>query len=246
MKGYRELRKIDERGCYQYYPGVTVVANLYDNNEALCKALHERLSENELICRYYSPLPASSYHMTAMSVCNAKFNGRGNWEKFVADKIPFFRKIHSRVEEVSFSPQISVDRFRTKSVIQGIFTMPDLQKNLIMSLSREFGLQDEPFFTPHVTLAYQYRTLEFELSELIEQEIQTILFGVFKEHDDPYFLAPLRLCYFDDMQKFITWNGDRNPFISVSRSHDSFFGGDGGWPRLGSDFSASHSSAYRK
>ena len=244
MKGNRQLIKIDTRGCYQYYPGVAVIANLYNNNMALCHLLHERLSENKQICRYYSPLPASSYHMTAMSVCNAKLNGGGDWEKFVADKIPFFRQIHQRVQESSFSPEISINSFRTRSVIQGIFSMPDLQKDLIMSLASELGLLEESFFMPHVTFAYQYRAVESELSELIEEEINKTLWSVFNEYNGPYDLDPLRLCYYDDMCAFITWNAECNPFISVSRSHDSFFFFF--LPRLGADSSERQYSAYRK
>lgn len=183
--------------------------------------------------------------MTAMSVCNAKFNGGGNWEQFVTDKLPFFRDIHLRVEQMSFRPQISVTNFRTRSVIQGIFEMPVEQKNMIVSLARDLGLQDEESFTPHVTFAYQYRRVERGQSELLDQEIRATLLRVFNEYNNSYVLAAPRLCFFNDMLEFITWNGEMNPFISVARSHDSFFGG-GNWPRLGAELPASHASASRK
>ena len=62
-------RKVNIDGTYRPFHGYTVVA-MADGNFT---AIEKYIQNNEVLCKYFSPLPSSSYHMTIFNIwCNGQ------------------------------------------------------------------------------------------------------------------------------------------------------------------------------
>eukprot|EP00913_Durusdinium_trenchii_P029408 g27567.t2 len=64
-----ERRKIDEKGAYLHFPGITVVCDLALESRASLSHLPDLLKASPLLGPYLAPLPVTSYHVTLLDIC---------------------------------------------------------------------------------------------------------------------------------------------------------------------------------
>ena len=61
----------------------------------------------------------------------------------------------------------------------------------------------------HLTLGYCYKDVPDNLSADIASQLQSVVQQI---GQTPIVFQPPALCYYNDMQKFIPWQGESNPF----------------------------------
>ena len=60
--------RIDEKGQYCPVPGTTVVSAIQEADTEFWRTVYNKLKSCPTVCRYYAPLPHTSYHMTAIAL----------------------------------------------------------------------------------------------------------------------------------------------------------------------------------
>jgi hypothetical protein len=186
-------KKIDAQGNYLQFPGITVIADMSDKNEAFWLQVHEFLNKTKTLCSYYAPLPYSSYHYP------------NNWPVLLSDER--FQHLHARLQANHFTPTATVVGIKVSYALQLNLTLPQSQHDLINTIADEFDIQNKIPKTFHVTLAYAYK--ELSDSQIMAPEIEQLAsLCLGKELS----LQPPRLCFFHDMQQFFSWDGKNNPF----------------------------------
>lgn len=102
------LNKIDDQGNYLEFPGVTIIADVGQTNHNLWHEIYHFLKNTPVLCDYFSPLPAQSYHVTT---CNlyTKEETEEDWVSFISKKLPFFQKINKKLSELNFTPQFQLN-----------------------------------------------------------------------------------------------------------------------------------------
>ncbi|KTD55637.1 hypothetical protein Lsan_3189 [Legionella santicrucis] len=211
MKRY--LDKINSQGQYTEFPGVTVIANTSKSDAAFWSKIHNVLNSN-LVSSYFAPLPPNSYHMTAIDLYTEMADGGDNWGKFITERLSTLRQLHSVLEENKIYPQIKLKSIRASSVIQLQVEIPQEQRELIERIAESFNILHKIPKEMHITLAYQYKLVTGsdgeKLKKYLEEEIQRI----FDEHPLITLNAP-QLSYFKNMEKFVPWNANKNPFTPM-------------------------------
>jgi hypothetical protein len=211
MKRY--LDKISVSGQYTEFPGVSVISKTSIENEGFWKRLHEVLSKSSLVCRYFSPLPYESYHLTTIDLCTEMANGGDDWGQFITDRLSAFKKLHTVLNENKIYPQIRLKSIRSSSVIQLYFDIPQEQRDAINRIAESFNLAHKVPKEMHITLAYQYKLItgndDEQLKKYLEEEIQQI----FDENPSITLESPA-LSYFNSMEDFKLWDAKKNPFIA--------------------------------
>ena len=226
MMRYKNVRKVNGRGEFQPFPGVTVVSNAFDNNPALCEQIYHCISSIEGIRDYYALLPFASYHMTSFGVCTQRYDGGNDWNAFIDSRLSYFQDLGTCFDQYKFDPQVNFSRVEREGAIQVVVNLLHDQDSVIDTIAHQFYRMPEVPSEFHITLAYQYNR-GVPIPQRIWAEIQQNILLVMNDLP-PITLAPPRLCYFESMTAFIPWDGKANPFIpqspdKPSRSPD-FFG----------------------
>lgn len=211
--------KIDEKGTYTRFPGFTVIASVGAEESKLWEAIYNSIANNSVVRKYYAPLPASSYHMTAMGLFTQQYDGGTDWEGFIKAKMPFFKRLHEALHEREFKPEISFVEVNTSSTIHIVVSLPKEQQDIINDIAKEFDMESNVPFAFHITLAYQYEMIDeasigevrLELTK-VRDAINTILAA----KTSPLVIEPPKLTYFNDMTAFIPWDGKTSPFTTTS------------------------------
>ncbi len=226
MMRYKSVRKVNERGEFQPFPGVTVVSKAFDNNPALCEQIYNCISSIEGIRDYYALLPFASYHMTSFGVCTQRYEGGNDWNAFIDRSLSYFQDLGTCVNSHKFDPQISFSSVEREGAIQVVVNLLHDQDRMIHTIAHQVDRTPAVPSEFHITLAYQYN-MGVTIPKRIWAEIQQNILLVFKDLP-PITLAPPRLCYFESMTAFIPWDGKANPFIPQSPNNFSrspvFFG----------------------
>lgn len=219
MTRYKNLRKVNERGEFQPFPGVTVISNAFDNNPELCEQIYNCISSIEGIRDYYALLPFQSYHMTSFGVCTKRYDGGKDWNGLIEKGLSYFQNLDSCFEANKFIPEVTFKRVERECAIQVMVNLPPNQNRVITGIANQFDRMPEIPSEFHITLAYRYN-MSAHIPKKIWIQIQDNIIQVVKDHD-PINLAPPRLCYFNSMTEYVPWDGKANPFISSSPTNYS-------------------------
>lgn len=211
MKRY--LDKINASGQYTEFPGVSVISKTSIENEDFWKRIHAVLSKSSLVCRYFSPLPYESYHLTTMDLCTEMANGGDDWGKFITDRLSAFKKLNTILNENKIYPQIKLKSIRSSSVIQLYFDIPQEQRDAIDMIAESFNLTHKVPKEMHITLAYQYKLMTGNDDEQLKQHLEEEIQQIFNEYPSITLEAPA-LSYFNSMADFKPWDAKKNPFIA--------------------------------
>lgn len=203
------MAKIDERGNYLPFPGTTVVAAIRDADLPLWRALHAALDSLDVVKEHYALLPAESYHMTTSDLFTAREHGLARIE----GELPHLREFHQALVENAYEPSIVVEGFSVRpNVCRLNLAFSEEQQAINKDVCERFGFLDRipPVF--HITLGYSFRPT----SERIRDTISEAIGATLKCWGKRYVLDQPRLCYFDDMTKFIPWDARSWPWAMES------------------------------
>lgn len=212
------LTKIDSKGNYLEYPGITIIApienNLRTDNLGL-QTIYHAIKESPLLSRYYAPLPYKSYHVTT---CNlyTKEEQVTDWDNFITTRLDFFQMLSARLMENQFIPQVSIEEVQTCGALQLLLELPENQRNIIESIAKEFNIEEgiPQFF--HMTLAYEYKGIwDRKIYLDIKDEFAKIIANFSAQK---IILKAPTLASFESMKKFTPWDGKVNPFNTFSSS----------------------------
>lgn len=212
------LYKLNKKGEYTTFPGVTVISPIDREQIDLWRQVHACISESAEVRRYYAPLPSESYHMTAVNLCIEDTfrepEQTVSWESFLTNELPFFHAIDNFCKEHPFTPVISVLDVDVSASIRLVLEIPHLQEQSIAHLAKHFDIENCKPQHLHMTLAYQYQACSQKTRESLKMQLREQLIPLCNSYPNPLKLQSPTLCYFHDMQTFIPWDGVENPFIA--------------------------------
>jgi hypothetical protein len=209
----QEYYKINDKGEYGRFPGVTVVAAVGEKNADLWSRIYATLDQSQMIKDHFALLPVSSYHMTTINLFNARYTNQ-NWHEFIQSKLDWFANLHREILHSSFQPQVVriQPQFRDGWILLKL-DLPEEQLKANSELASRMGLLDKlPDPQYHITLAYLYNDIDERELPRVKNEFVSLITKVLDGYHSPILLNKPLLTYFNDMTAFIPWSGDINPF----------------------------------
>ncbi|CAM4430230.1 MAG: hypothetical protein LEGION0398_MBIBDBAK_01338 [Legionellaceae bacterium] len=88
------FKKIDSNGIYTKFPGLTIIASIMEKDFLFFQKIYNCFTQ-DLIKKYYSPLPFDSYHITTVNLYTEKSDGGNNWGDFIKGNESFFQRLHN-------------------------------------------------------------------------------------------------------------------------------------------------------
>lgn len=216
---HRRLSKVDARGEYALFPGVTVVSACYPEHKEFCETIHKALKNNPLIMQHFSPLPANSYHMTTMSLETEQQVG-GIWEQFITNNLSHYKKIKQALQKTPITPSIEKMKVNIGRTISLAVNLPREHVTQIEEIAKALSIEETIPKIFHITLAYSRsnKIISIEISEQLQAEITRELNEILEKTILPLKIAEAKLCYFNDMKAFLPWDAEHNPFTQ-SKQH---------------------------
>lgn len=207
------MAKIDNRGNYCYFPGVTVVCPISEESNSIGELLYSMMT-SEPISRFYSALPSDSYHMTTMSICDWKTYLLSNPGKNTVDFInsidgmlSMYQKYHSSISSNPFRPVLEFKKIIVSSVIILEGTISTSHADIVQKVATEHSLNSCIPWAFHVTLGYQYKSV----TETEQREVYSIVKSCLETNSMKSIQFDTHeLCYYNDMTKFIPWDAKKN------------------------------------
>ena len=210
----KQYKKIDmTTGKYCEFPGITVISAIQEADRPFWANVYNSLKSSDIFCKYYSPLPDTSYHMTAFEIETKSVvvaEGK-SWKQYVNDRLDLYKKLHCDLIQANIHPQIKPTDCSFNGSLILALELSSEQREYIQILAKKYGLEAKIPEQFHITLAYQYQHLSdpddfMKIYSQIEKLKRPILKKTFT-------LEPPKLCSFNSMEEFTPWTGDANPFI---------------------------------
>ncbi|NBX85569.1 MAG: DUF1868 domain-containing protein [Gammaproteobacteria bacterium] len=207
------MKKINPNGLYLPFPGITVVASIFQEDLNFWNQIYQLLSQSELIKTYFSPLPVDSYHVTTLNLCVASDFQAQEWPIYLHTALkhvyqPIWQYLHAH----AFKPEIHFEHIHTQGAIQLVFTLPEHQQTIIVETAKQFGLETQIPPAYHMTLAYQYRDIPKAELACIEDYLHAEVYRVMQLVKHQCRLNVPTLSYFFDMTAFHPWDAQKYPF----------------------------------
>jgi hypothetical protein len=208
-----DLKKLDSNGQYCPYPGLTIVSAIGLTNIDLWTKIYESLNNSIHIKSYFALLPLDSYHMTTINIFTKKRDGGSNWNSFVEERLSWFQSIHEEINLNQFQPRITA--YKPELAWETIYLSlqidnEQIEKNKL--LAKKYNLEHLVPSELHLTLGYLYKGLDDDNKKIVLNEFESIMNDVLKTVYEPIIFDSPKLTYFNDMTKFIPWDGKFNPF----------------------------------
>ncbi|KTD32264.1 hypothetical protein Lmor_2202 [Legionella moravica] len=207
------LRKYNNKGEYTPFPGLTVVASVQSADQCLWADINRLINESTLLASCYAPLSNKSYHMTALNLFTERAVGSGRWKDFLISNTPLFKTIQTAFEHNKFCPEVSIESLEVSRTVKLVVRLPLAQKQVINDIAHQFDLKSKIPHPFHITLAYRYKRVDRQRELDIEHQLQESLAPLLIGHS--FLLNPPTLCFFNDMNAFIPWDGTYVPFNNL-------------------------------
>ena len=206
------LEKMDNKGNYTKFPGITTVASVKERDYLFWENVYNLIVQTDALKDYYSPLPYASYHMTTINLYTEAAIGSKKWKNFIINNEIFFQSLQKDFRNGAFEPQISIESIDVYGAIKILVKLPDEQNKIIHKIAKKYNLQSEVPHEYHITLAYQIKYLEKSEQSKIKEYLQHKLNELLSLYNNPLVLDTPNLCFFNDMTAFIPWDGAQFPF----------------------------------
>lgn len=206
------LKKLNDKGVYTEFPGLTVVAAVKESDNEFWSKIHKMVIGCDILGLYYAPLSNASYHMTAMNLYTEKQIGRKEWKEFVLSNRSYFRMIRDDFEQHLFNPQITIESLEVGRTIKLVVSLPEEQKNQIIDIAQRFNLIKKIPHPFHITLAYRYKHCDPKIETNLKNELNNSLEQLLSVYQRTFLLNSSQLCFFNDMNAFIPWDCCHVPF----------------------------------
>ena len=199
--------KLDSNGNYLPFPGYTVICKLGVGEESdVWHNLHTNLNHNKRITDYYSILPFSTWHVTAINLFTQRAveSNQLEWDTYVASKKDFLNELTQVLGQSPLTPVISYLDLHTEGALQLNVVLDPQSVRRIEALASRYGYERNIPHRFHVTLGYQYKELPHSHLEELKAELTSLIQTCFNTRTIE--LQPAQLCYFDDMTAYIPWH----------------------------------------
>lgn len=74
------MKKLDHHGHYQRFPGTTVICDVADSQGWF--DFYKEVTSKKNFCKYFAPLPSTSYHITVRGIKTAARDFKSEQEFF--------------------------------------------------------------------------------------------------------------------------------------------------------------------
>lgn len=190
-------KKIDSNGNYVHFPGYSIVAHATHPLPKPLTDLVNYLSSSEFR-KYYSFLPATSYHVT-INPLNNVHEEHNTLLQVEQHKIKQYdTSFICTAENLSYSSVILIEVQFQKGINPNF---EQILENVRSTDLQQANILHNYTYSWHLTLAYQFKDVENDkietrLAEIIENipESAKLPFNIPLEH--------IRICYYNDMTKF--------------------------------------------
>lgn len=216
-------KKINTNGEYRQLHGWTVICDIKND----MKFIENYIKHNNVLSKYFSPLPQSSYHITLYNIWS---NGRPllyHQIKYIEHNFPFQKR---KLEEFSkhqdfFNPGKCINdllyrlsyecqqntwseiKLKIKKVFYNGNTIrisvkkwPVLDKmNDIRKRLTDICNTEDGMGSYHITLAYKYKNINEDEKKIIDNEVNMLNMLL---TDQTFILKSPSVCYFSDMKEF--------------------------------------------
>lgn len=231
-KSRSKWMKVDEEGNYVQFQGFTIISNVSESNIKFWNDVFVTLSTKIVnLSKYYSLLPLDSYHMTTINLfteIDAKranqtlvdyVDSRMDWLKDLKNDTDGLYKIEPRsplglpFADSTIGYEVAWDADQDDEAMQ------------VINLARKYNVVNKipPWY--HVTLAYQYKV---PLDDREKKELDVVRKSTKLELDKirqnlgkvtvlSFYQA--KVCYFNDMTRFIPWEGLKSPFDELNNPY---------------------------
>lgn len=208
--------KINTEGTYLPFPGFTIVSDTDDQDMPFFRALYEALVTVPEFKEYYELLPLDSMHMTTNNLFTQIPNYASNWNEFINDQLPWFKKLYQSVEASDVRPRITLSELKGWRGINIGVEVNENDKTIIKNVAEEFKIESKIPAYFHLSLAYLKKDItEADRASLLIK-LNTIFNELLIEHSYKGKVLTLKksnLTYFPDMKSFVPWNAASNPFV---------------------------------
>lgn len=160
--------KLNDLGEYQTFPGITLISHVADRSKAggLWERVHKFVSEDPALRAVYSPLPASSYHMTIFPLLThheTRMDGP-QFDRMVWHYREGYKRIFAAIREPE--PLLVRPRFRAvhaRGILGLVLDIPDKEVfarvlDVRHLVTKELRLPGADTYTYHITLGYKYNS----------------------------------------------------------------------------------------
>ena len=210
-------RKITNTGVYIPYNGITVIHKVHHKHRDLMQRIERTIKRSPTVSRFWSALPAKSYHMTLHDVDSqlgvsdeiwiATANARTDTWKALSRELDNYRH---------FKPVGTIRSFYHRGTI-GIEVALSYQDTQVAEEIRAklcnitgTALRRRVY---HITLAYQYAEIDPATTPQIVAELETITNLITSSFPALNIeLDDAELCSFNTMKAFDTWDGTVWPY----------------------------------
>lgn len=208
------LHKVNRRGEFTPFPGVTVIAKVREEDRDFWSTVNEALKSDPLITQYYAVLPDTSYHMTTNNLHTQRGKTSEEWESFIRTEKNMFEALQTRLDQKHFTPELKFKGWHANGAIQLIVEIPKKQMEIIKAVAKEFKIERKMPRFFHITLAYQYTRMDSTTIKKMEKRIREI-FDTHLASTSQWTLQAPHLCFFNDMTAYHEWDGHGFPFEPV-------------------------------
>ncbi len=197
--------KINEKGDYLPYPGMSLISFLKHRNEYEWVNFVEFLNSLPTFNKYFRALPANSLHLTV--------------KNFIVANSPAYRQVMANGDENQLKARVcsafnlapigevsNIYIHRSMGMIINLQNSEDIERLRTVMVTLGTG-SPEPDFKYHVTFAYCFKcNVAKEDSKILENEllnIQQHITSLLKIKETILEFEPARLCYFPDMMHYV-------------------------------------------
>jgi hypothetical protein len=183
------MYKIDRRGNFLPYPGITVISKVDDCE--VFEQIERILRDSEDLKESLSPLPKESYHVT---ICDI-YSNYLSLEKILKnmDSWISLKKRLSNFEDIEWT--MKMEYVYNKDTFGIVVKIPPELISLNNEINNFLGKPTK--YVPHLTLGYFYNDILIDDDiKPIKEKIESIIVNKYVS------LLPPKLCYFPDMTDF--------------------------------------------
>ncbi len=203
---FRTVPKFNKEGQYTQFRGFTVVASIFKQDSEKWRQFYDFINEMEDIKQGFILLPPESYHMTLYDLYSE--DETSSWKPFIAEKLEQIKDLHEPIKDANIKPEARVAKVAATKVLVVDLLIKEDSKTAILSLAEKLTLQRHlPKHGFHLTLGYKYK----EISAISADTLNKIAEKLNELFEEIKF-DTAKICFFNDMKRFIPWDGENNPW----------------------------------
>lgn len=212
--------KLDDEGNYLPFPGYTVICKLnVEKSSDIWRNLFSDLMSNLKVTDYYSILPLSSWHVTAINLFTKRSIEEHGlaWNAYTASQQNFFNELIQALQQKPLMPSMKYSRLYMNGALQLEVVLDHQSADEILALAMRYRYEQKIPHRFHVTLGYQYKYLNHAQFEALKLDLIPLMQAYL--NNLTLQLQPAQLCYFDDMTLFTSVD---QTFLSSLSSNSIF------------------------